>query len=454
VDTIAAIATAPGLGGVGIIRLSGPEAIAIASAIVGRELPDRVVVHAIARDAAGARIDDVLAFSMRGPRSFTGEDVAEVHGHGGAVNLARLLRGALDRGARLATPGEFTRRAFDAGRIDLTRAEGLLAVIEAGSERGWRQAQAQLAGSLGHAIRALDERITAVLAEIEGGLDFPEDDLEVRGQVWVATELAATAATCDALAATYAAARVAREGLTVALVGAVNVGKSSLFNALIGRERALVDAAPGTTRDYVEAACEWNGYAITLIDTAGERDAADEVERRGIALGHSRAAAADVVVLISDSGAFASADPRALWVRSKADLGGEVPSRAIATSVTTGQGIEALRAAILERAGAAPDHAVGPGGALATSTDAADPAVGAALDASTDAVVTTERQRGLLAEAARRLAAASAALATSTPLEMLALDVRTARSAVVQVLGEEAGDAVVAEVFARFCIGK
>jgi tRNA modification GTPase len=430
VDTIAAIATAPGLGGVGIIRLSGPDAISIASSIIGRDLPDRVLVHALARDVSGARIDDVLAFSMRAPRSFTGEDVAEVQGHGGAFNLSRLLRAALDRGARLAAPGEFTRRAFDAGRIDLTRAEALLAVIEAGSERAWRQAQVQLAGALGAAIRSLDSRITTVLAEIEGGLDFPEDDLEVRGQAWIATELAATAAACASLAATYAAARVARDGLTVALVGPVNVGKSSLFNALIGRERALVDSAPGTTRDYVEASCEWDGYAVTLIDTAGERDATDEVERRGIALGHARAAAADLVVLVDDGASLAAA-PHALRVRSKADLGGDVPPDAIATSATTGQGIDTLRAAILERAGAGP-----------------------AVDATTDAIVTTERQRSLLAEAGRRLEAAADALTTSTPLEMLALDVRTARSSIVQVLGEEAGDAVVAEVFARFCIGK
>jgi tRNA modification GTPase len=431
-DTIAAIATATGAAGVGIVRLSGPEAVAIARAIVGVELPDRTIVHAIARDDDGARLDEVLAFAMRAPRSFTGEDVAEIHGHGGAVNLGRLLRAAVERGARLAEPGEFTRRAFAHGRLDLARAEALAAVVEAGSERAWRQAQAQLAGALGTAIRALADRVTAVLAEIEGGIDFPEDDLEVRSQAWLGSELAACAAACEALAATYATARLARDGITVAIVGAVNVGKSSLLNALIGRERALVDASPGTTRDYVEATCEWEGYAVTLIDTAGERAAADAIELRGIELGRRRAEAADIVVVAHDgAGTFddgAAYGARALVVRTKSDLGGE--PRGLATSATTGQGVGELRAAIVARAATAP------------------------ADSATGAVVTTERQRAALVEAARRLTAAGAALAAAVPLEMVALDVRTGRTAVTQVLGEDVPEAVLAEVFARFCIGK
>jgi tRNA modification GTPase len=441
-DTIAAIATATGAGGVGIVRISGPDALAIAAGVVGRTLVDRRVEYAVARDERGERIDDVLAFAMVAPRSFTGEDVAELHGHGGAANLGRILRAVLDRGARHAEPGEFTRRAFAAGRIDLARAEGLLAVIEAGSERAWRQAQAQLAGSLGGAIREVDAKVTSALAEIEGGLDFPEDDLEVRGQAWLREELAGAAAACARLAATYAAARVARDGIEVALVGAVNVGKSSLFNALIGRERALVDAAPGTTRDYVEATCEWDGYAVTLIDTAGEREAAGDVEARGIALGRARVEAADVVVVVDDGGAGSGGGGRgaaeafgrrALRVRSKADLGraDAAAAAAIATSATTGQGVAELRAAIVARV------------------------IGTPADAATDVVVTTERQRALLVDAARKLDDAVRALATpTTPLEMVALDVRAARTAIVQVLGEEVGESVLDEVFGRFCIGK
>jgi tRNA modification GTPase len=225
-----------------------------------------------------------------------------------------------------------------------------------------------------------------------------------------------------------------RDGIAVALVGAVNVGKSSLLNALIGRERALVDATPGTTRDYVEATCEWDGYAVTLVDTAGARDSADGVERRGIELGQARADAADVVVIVDDGVAsapdVARFGARSLRVRSKADLEPRVEPGVVATSARTGQGIEELRRAIVA-------HAV------------VSPAEG-----TTDAVVTTERQRASLLEAAERLTAAGEAVRGGVPLEMVALEIRTARGAVGRVLGIEVGEDVIDAVFARFCIGK
>jgi len=433
-DTIAAIATAMGVGGVGIVRISGPMARAIACDVVRRELPDRQVVHGIARDLDGNRIDEVLAFAMFAPRSFTGEDVAELHGHGGAVNLGRLLRAVVARGARLAEPGEFTRRAFAHGRLDLTRAEGLLAVIEAGSERAWRQAQAQLAGALGDAIRDVEQQINRVLAEIEGGIDFPDDDLDVRGQPWLRDELNAAESQCVRLAQSYAAGRLVREGIAVALVGCVNAGKSSLFNALIGRERAIVDATPGTTRDFVEATCEWEGYAVAIVDTAGERPTPDRIEQRGIELGQARAEAADVVVIVEDGVTPPMTEARygnrALRVRSKADLPGRLEGYEVVTSVVRSQGIGELRAAILARAGGTP------------------------MDSATDAVVTTERQRAALLAAARGLTAATTALDNGTPLEMVALEIRIARTMIANVRGVEVGDSVIDEVFARFCIGK
>jgi tRNA modification GTPase len=433
-DTIAAIATARGAGGVAIVRVSGPEAIAIVAGMVGQgeaELPDRVLVHGVARDRGGARLDEVLVVAMRAPRSYTGEDVAEVHGHGGTVNAGRLLREVLERGARLADAGEFTRRAFEHGKVDLAAAEGLLGVIEAASERAWRVAQGQLAGALSETVAGLRREATALLAEIEACVDFPEEGLEFLVSKQVAGAARALAARCDALAGTFRLGRALRDGIEVALVGPVNAGKSSLLNALVGRERALVAAEPGTTRDYVEVRVEWDGIAVTLIDTAGERTTvvASEVEERGIALGRERAANADVRVWIDEAGQGNTNDPATLLVRSKADLGGETPAGVLATSARTGAGLDALRARILEVAGAAGEG---------------DDTV----------VVTSERQRGLLERASRGLARSADALSAAMPAEVVAVDARDALSALASVTGEEVGEDVLDALFARFCIGK
>jgi tRNA modification GTPase len=450
---------------------------------------DRTVRYAVARGADGARIDDVLVFAMRAPRSFTGEDVAELQGHGGAVNLARLLRAVLERGARAAEPGEFSRRAFESGKLDLVRAEALLGVIEAGSERAWRIAQAQLAGALGKRLLALEERARGVLAEVEGAIDFPEDDLEERGTQWMHAELAELAAACAELVRSYQSGAALRNGITVALVGATNVGKSSLLNALVGRDRALVSATPGTTRDYLEAQVEWEGVRVTLVDTAGWREdlgsapravstvaggladaaakergggavrAADEaIERAGIDLGRARAEEADVVLVIDDGegagpqarSAATGLGRRALLVRSKADLvrasagDGERNEQssetraasddagphagALATSARTGEGIEALKRRVLEMVGVA--EAVGDG-----------------------EVLVTERQRRLAEAAAAAFALAGGAL-RSQPRELVSYDIREGYKSLMEMRGAEAEDRLVDEIFARFCIGK
>ena len=430
-DTIAAIATAAGVGGVGIVRVSGPDAVRIAEEVVGARL-DRSVRVGWARGADGARIDQVLAFAMRAPASFTGEDVAELHGHGGAQNLAALLGAVLARGARIAEPGEFTRRAVLHGKLDLVRAEALLGVIHAGSERSLRLAQANLGGRLGEVAAELEARTLSVLAEIEGRIDFPDDDLGEEEARVVDGELATLAARCTELAAGFRHGRAVQHGITVALVGAVNAGKSSLLNALVGTERALVAADPGTTRDYLEALATWNGVAVTLVDTAGLRETADAIEARGISLGEKRVESADVVVVIND-GAGTSSDgarygERAIVVRSKADLGGEGPG--LATSAVTGQGLEALKARVLELAGIA------------------------AGEGSEDAFITTERQHAVMIVARDGLVAAVAARRTGAVAEVVALELRQAAAALAQLRGNEVGERVLDEVFARFCIGK
>jgi len=432
-DTIAAIATATGVGGVGIVRVSGPQAIAIAEGVVGASL-DRSVRIGWAHDASGARIDQVLAFAMRGPKSFTGEDVAELHGHGGAHNLASLLAAVLARGARIAEPGEFTRRAVLNGKLDLVRAEALLGVIHAGSSRSLRLAQANLGGRLGEVAAELEARVLKVLAEIEGRIDFPDDDLGAEEARVVDGELRALAERTRELAAGFRHGRAVQQGITVALVGAVNAGKSSLLNALVGNERAIVAAEPGTTRDYLEAATVWSGVAVTLIDTAGLRPTADAIEARGIELGSRRVESADVVVVVND-GVTAWDDgarygSRAVVVRSKSDLGTGTGSKEIATSAVTGEGLEKLKARVLELAGIA------------------------AAEGAEDAFITTERQHAMMVVARDALAAAVAARSSRAVSEVVALELRQAVGALAQLRGTEVGDRVLDEVFARFCIGK
>lgn len=437
-DTIAAIATATGAGGVGIVRLSGPQAISIAAAALGIA-PDaltRTVRLGWVRDTAGERVDQVLAFAMRAPASFTGEDVAELHGHGGAHNLGALLAAVTSRGARVAEPGEFTRRAVAHGKLDLIRAEALLEVIHAGSDRAWRLAQANLGGRLGGEVAAIEKSALALLAELEGWIDFPEADLDPAADPWIDGELVALRDGCARLADGFRHGRAVTHGISVALVGPVNVGKSSLLNALVGKERALVAADPGTTRDWLEVAGVWDGVAVTLIDTAGTRSTTDPIEQRGIALGEARVAEADVVVVVNDGtppwddGARFGA--RALVVRSKGDLlvGGDDARGALVTSATTGAGLAELKARVLEIAG------------VADREGAEQP------------LVTTARQQALAATARDAFAAAIAARVEKTPPEIVAVELRTATSALAQLRGLEVGERVLDELFARFCIGK
>lgn len=433
-DTIAAIATAAGAGGVGIIRLSGPRAIEIAAAALGLAPAslDRTVRVGWMRDTTGSPLDQVLAFAMRAPASFTGEDVAELQGHGGTHNLGKLLASVVERGARVAEPGEFTRRAVANGKLDVLRAEALLEVIHAGSERAWRLAQANLGGKLGQEIAAIERSALALLAEVEGWIDFPEEDLHPSSDAWIDQEIDALREGCAHLAEGFRHGRAVSRGITVALVGPVNVGKSSLLNALVGTERALVAAQPGTTRDWLEVQGVWNGVAVTLVDTAGTRATDDPVEQRGIALGEARVASADVVLVVNDGDApwddGARFGSRALVVKSKGDL--STSDLGLVTSATTGQGLAELQAAVLALAGVA---------------DA---------EGGEQPFVTTARQQALAASARDAFTAARAARVEKAPPEVTAVELRTAAQALAQLRGVEVGDRMLDELFARFCIGK
>lgn len=440
-DTIAAIATAPG-GGIGIVRLSGPKAGAIVARLA-RPWPERPQTHKLTRTivydpSTGARIDEVLAVVMRAPHSYTGEDVAELQGHGGPLVLQRVLDAALAAGARMAEPGEFTRRAFEAGRIDLSRAESVAALIGARSERALRAAQAMNAGALAERIVRLRHKLVAVLAEVEGAIDFPDDAGDAAPEAASATVLDDVSREMAELAASFRPALF--RPVEVALVGRVNAGKSSLLNALAGEERALVDAEPGTTRDAVAVEVALEGVAVTLVDTAGERERPERLEQRGIEVARLRAARADAVVLVVDGSVGFDAAERARWdaigaarliAWNKRDLARahDLPGDAVVveTVATSGEGVAELGRAIARAVAGDPEERVS---------------------------VVSERQAAALRDGAATLQRAAAALRAGEPPELAAVDARRALDAMGRVTGETVDAEVLDAIFARFCIGK
>jgi tRNA modification GTPase len=443
-STIAAIATGLG-GGIGIVRLSGPLAEPIVAALV-RPWPKKAPSHKLHLGNAfdplsGERIDEVLAVVMRKPRSYTGEDIAEIHGHGGRLVMERILAAAVAAGARLAQPGEFTRRAFEAGRIDLTRAEAVAQLIGARSDRALKAAQSLHEGGLEKAIRGARGRLVPLLAELEGAIDFPDEAGDAQPEEVTARSLDELRGDLSRLAASYR--KLVHEGAEVVLLGRVNAGKSSLLNALAGEERALVAAEPGTTRDLVEAEVDLGGLRVRVIDTAGERfsetpgePSASEIERRGLELAKRRRGRADAFVLVVDGTVGFLDGERALareisplviaW--NKRDVSGRSDIECVEISARTGQGLDELKQAIVKLLGSADEEA----GALVVSL----------------------RQKEALDSAAQALARAAEILRKGEPPELAAVEGRTALHDLGRVTGETVDVEVLDAIFARFCIGK
>jgi tRNA modification GTPase len=433
--TIAAIATGPASGGIGIIRLSGPGALAAAAAVCRREASSLVPrLASRARFAIDGRlVDDGLVLFFPGPNSYTGEDVVELHAHGSPA-LLRLLLAKLTslEGVRLAEPGEFTRRAFMAGQLDLARAEAVADLIAAESEAQVHAAAAQLSGELSRRLRALGEPLLALRADIEGVLDFPDEAEGAEAEV--GPRLAAVHAELEALLADGRRGALVRRGARVVLYGPVNAGKSTLFNRLVGADRAIVDAEPGTTRDALEARLELEGLSVTLVDTAGLREEPGRVEALGIERTRAALGSADLSILVYTSEVSAVAleawrrevpGSHRLEVRGKADLAGAGDPGAV--SGLTGLGVDVLRARVVERLG---------GSGLAAA-----------------ALVSSERHLDCLTRASEALGRARLAFVHST-LEVVGGEVGLALAALAEITGADASAELLDAIFARFCIGK
>ena len=447
-DTIVAIATPPGRGGIGVVRLSGADAARIAGALIDRVEPleprhatfARIVDHA-------AVLDQVVVTWFAAPQSYTGEHVVELSGHGSPLLLRRVVELAMAHGARLAEPGEFTLRAYLHGRVDLAQAEAVADLVNAVTPLQARAAMDQLEGTLTSAIAAIDAVLFDLAARLEASLDFPDEGFHFVTRDVLAGELEQVRGRLDALRRDGRVGRLVREGQHVAIVGAPNAGKSSLFNALLGSARAIVTDVPGTTRDLLTERVDIGGLAVSLVDTAGLRDAGDAVEAEGVARAHQALEVASLTVVVVDGSQPLSPEARAVLQRvasprvvvaSKSDLhrvwtdaevchqGGE---EAIPVSALTGAGLQELRTAVVR--------------ALTSRDELRDPPA-----------ITNVRHLALVDAAHDAVSRALDAIRLGSTEELVLVDVTAARRSLEEVTGRRTADDLLAHIFSRFCIGK
>ena len=466
-DTIVAIATPAGRGGIGVVRLAGSEARNIAVEMLRLKHdfePGRAIFAELIEPTGSAgtsperssaeatRIDEVVVTYFAKPHSYTTDDIVEISGHGSPVVLRHIVELSLARGARLAEPGEFTMRAFLNGRIDLTQAEAVRDLIDSQTLYQAKVAAQQLDGALARRLQPIKQDLVKLIATLEAGVDFAEDDVSVLPADQILQRIAAVRLPLEELASTFAYGKLVHEGLTLAIVGCPNVGKSSLFNCLVERERAIVTATPGTTRDLVSETVSIGGIPVNLVDTAGIRSAVDEAESIGIRKSMEALADADLVLVVVD--ASKSQDPEgaelleqvadrpAIIVENKCDLIGDAgaadPARsierslanAVRTSALTGSGIAELRREIL--------HYVG----------------GDASVQSEAGFLTSLRHQNLVQESLNSLTAAATAVNNRIPHEMLLLDLYNALRPLDEITGATTTDDILNLIFSTFCIGK
>jgi tRNA modification GTPase len=456
-DTIVAISTPPGRGGIGIVRLSGPAARSIVEPLLKLRhplAPAQARFAEVLDTATSEVLDEAVVTYFAAPHSYTSEDIVEVAAHGSPVLLDYLLRQFIAAGARLAEPGEFTQRAFLSGRLDLTQAEAVHDLIEATTLHQARIAAQQLGGSLSRLISPIKEKLIALIAALEAGIDFAEDDIDLVPANEIISQIESIHTALNALEETFAYGRIVRDGFTLAIIGRPNAGKSSLFNRLVQRERAIVTATPGTTRDTITESISLEGVPVELIDTAGLRDSADaphdsaklldEAEFIGITKSREAMAEADVLLLVLDATTPLHPEDKAIIAASstrpflvainKRDLAPTTLTHRIAeatveTSTLTGAGISELRRAILK---------------LITTT----------APTSETALLTNLRQQQAVTTALAALSQAQRAVAATIPHEMILLDLYAALHALDALTGTTSTDDILHLIFSKFCIGK
>ena len=445
-DTIVAIATPPGRGGIGIVRLSGPAALRVAHAVLSRRAPlepRRATFTRIrcADPQSSRSADTVVVTWFPAPSSYTGQDVVEISAHGSPVVLRGIVAAAIDAGARLAQPGEFTLRAFLSGKLDLVQAEAVADLIAAATPLQARVAFDQLEGTLTRRITDIDAALFDLVAKLEASLDFPDEGYHFVEPAEIAQQVGAVVERLDSLLRDAGRGRMIREGATVVIVGRPNVGKSSLFNALAGSDRAIVTDVPGTTRDLVTEPVDIGGVAVTLVDTAGARDAIDVVEREGVSRATQARKIADLLLVVIDASEALTGDDRLLLDQTAAQRRIVIANKddraatptiagALRISATRGDGLDELRQAI----------AVELTGSEALRDTAA---------------ISNMRHVALLEEArAHLIDARDAAAANNTPEEFLLSDLQAARARFDEVVGRRTPDDVLRHIFERFCIGK
>jgi tRNA modification GTPase len=452
-DTIVAPVTPPGEGGVGIVRLSGPGAVSyLKGSFRSKKTPEEFDSHRLyygqLYNAVGVRLDEVLAVVMRSPRSYTGEDVVEIHCHGGIQIMRSVLDLFLDAGARMATPGEFTQRAFLNGRLDLSQAEAVVDVIRARSEKSGQVALDQLDGRLSREIYGYSEQLKSALALLEAHIDFPDDEVGSLDLDAMVKPIRRQKEEMSSLASSFDLGRVLREGVSILILGRPNVGKSSLMNAMLGESRAIVTSVAGTTRDTLEEPLVLAGFPVRLVDAAGIRETDDPVEMEGVRRASSKAVSADLIFLVVDGSTVLNTEDhlaieqcqadKTIVVINKADQPQNIDlndlkgfSHKVFVSAKEKTGLESLCAVVAERLGQESLSAAGEG-----------------------LVVTEKRHKDALLQAIKSLDAFFDGVCVSAPYECLAMDLREALNSLGLITGETTPDEILDQIFSRFCIGK
>lgn len=455
-DTIAAISTPAGYSGIGIVRLSGEKALDIAEKVFQpktdkgfEEFPNRSMIYGNIQDENGQAIDEVLLVKMKAPNTYTKEDVVEINCHGGMVSVQKILYRLIEKGARLAEPGEFTKRAFLNGRIDLTQAEAVIDVINAKTERSLKLSMNQLEGSLSHRLKRLREKLVEILAHIEAGIDYPEYDIETMSIETVRSKGYEIKKEIEQLIQKAQSGRILKEGIKTAIIGKPNVGKSSLMNALLGQQRAIVTEIEGTTRDTIEEVINIKGIALNIVDTAGIRETEDIIERIGIDKTKEILAQSDFVLMILDGGKILDENDKTLL-----DLAEEKKGIVIINKIDQEQKIN--RKEIEERT-PFPIHEISAmeDRGIEELKDIIYHMISTEeIENESYELVSNMRHIRLLEEALQSLTEGLKGIEAGIEYELFSVDIKETWENLGKITGETVSDTIIDEIFSRFCLGK